>query len=309
LTTRIVFLIYVDLYWPPEKNRIHNPDRFALMFAPITRTYSTSFSAQTAVPPIEPYIRNRVVFPKDVAGNLAHLYAWQKEFAGDSFDFDYHLIWDHYLDPGYMDVAQGLHRDLQALHSIGLNGYMSCQVQRAFFPTGLCMAVLAATLWDRDVGYDQVRAEHFDAAFGRDGAGCADYLEKLTRHFDPVYLRGEKSADEAVIGALADVPSLVEGFRPTIRKNLNTADPCRRESWRILEIHGELCLRLAAALRERAIGDEAGALSRWRALADWLWAQEADLHPVLDTWMFVRTVGRLFRAAEGGINIEEVTES
>jgi len=41
LKTKIVFLIYVDLLWPPEKERIKNQDRFILMFAPITRDYLT----------------------------------------------------------------------------------------------------------------------------------------------------------------------------------------------------------------------------------------------------------------------------
>ena len=45
VATKIVFLAYVDLLWPPQKERIQNPARFLLMFAPITRSYSTSFTA------------------------------------------------------------------------------------------------------------------------------------------------------------------------------------------------------------------------------------------------------------------------
>ncbi|MCM8764639.1 MAG: DUF4838 domain-containing protein, partial [Candidatus Omnitrophica bacterium] len=43
IKTKIVFLIYVDLLWPPEKERIKNQDRFIIMFAPITRSYLQSF--------------------------------------------------------------------------------------------------------------------------------------------------------------------------------------------------------------------------------------------------------------------------
>ena len=45
ISTRVVFLLYVDLLWEPQKVRLNNPDRFTLMFAPITRTYSASIAS------------------------------------------------------------------------------------------------------------------------------------------------------------------------------------------------------------------------------------------------------------------------
>jgi Domain of unknown function (DUF4838) len=101
LDTRIVFLAYVDLLWPPEHQRIQNPDRFVLMFAPITRTYSKTFSTDRALPALPPFERNKLTFPHTIEQNLAFLRAWQAQFVrddgqpADSFDFDYHLMWDH----------------------------------------------------------------------------------------------------------------------------------------------------------------------------------------------------------------------
>ena len=43
LDAKIVFLIYLDLLWVPEKERIIHEDRFVLMFAPISRTYSRTY--------------------------------------------------------------------------------------------------------------------------------------------------------------------------------------------------------------------------------------------------------------------------
>ena len=40
IQTKIVFLLYYELLWAPETMRIENPDRFVLMFAPITRSYN-----------------------------------------------------------------------------------------------------------------------------------------------------------------------------------------------------------------------------------------------------------------------------
>ncbi|MFN8517048.1 MAG: DUF4838 domain-containing protein [Chloroflexia bacterium] len=101
LPTRIVFLVYFDLLWPPETERIANPDRFILMFAPITRTYSVPYAAAPdAGGPLPPFALNRLTLPRAVGENVAFLRAWQRLFAGDSFDYDYHPWRDHYREPG-----------------------------------------------------------------------------------------------------------------------------------------------------------------------------------------------------------------
>ncbi len=106
------------------------------MFAPITRTYSAAFSTDRELPALPPFNRNELVFPKDVAANVAFLAAWRKLFPGDSFDFDYHFMWDHYNDPGSVASARIVHADITLLSRIGLAGLVSCQTQRVFFPTG-----------------------------------------------------------------------------------------------------------------------------------------------------------------------------
>ena len=45
LDTKIVFLIYLDLLWEPEKEIIFNQDRFVLLFAPIRRSYSVPMAS------------------------------------------------------------------------------------------------------------------------------------------------------------------------------------------------------------------------------------------------------------------------
>ena len=43
VSTKVVFLIYVDLLWEPQQEQIKHPDRFVLMFAPITRAYGKCY--------------------------------------------------------------------------------------------------------------------------------------------------------------------------------------------------------------------------------------------------------------------------
>ena len=299
LGVRIVFLIYVDLLWPPETERIANPDRFILMFAPITRTYSKAFAPEVAealLPPLPPFERNKLQFPRSVEGNLAFLRAWQQRFRGDSFDFDYHLMWDHYRDPGYVAVAEVVHQDVRNLGQIGLNGLVSCQVQRACFPTGLPMVVMGRTLWRTEHDFEALARDYFDAAFGADGGPCLAYCRELSALFDPPYLRGEKPTDDpAAAAAFARIPEVIAGFRPIVERNLGVADACRAQSWRYVDAHAELCLQLAEALRRRAQGQDAAARQAWLSVQRAAQEREDELHPVLDVYEFTRVLGRLFR--------------
>ncbi len=297
LDTRIVFLIYVDLLWPPERERIANPDRFILMFAPITRTFSRPFSATAALPALSPYARNRLTFPRSIEENVAFLRAWQAQFEEplDSFDFDYHLMWSHLSDPGYMQISQVLHADLQRLHDLGLNGFNSCQTQRACFPTGLPMAVMGWTLWNRERDFDEMARDYFAAAFGPDGEACRAYLEQLGDLFDPAYLRGEKpDGDAEAAGRLKRVPALVDAFRPVIERNVESANPCRAASWAYLRHHADMAVALAGALEARAMGDTDEASKRWQAVQQMVWEREDALHAVLDVWLFTKVMNRLF---------------
>ncbi len=296
LPTRIVFLVYFDLLWPPETERIANPDRFILMFAPITRTYSVPYAAAPgAGGPLPPFALNRITLPRAVGENVAFLRAWQRRFAGDSFDYDYHLWRDHYREPGGIAGAAVLHEDLRGLAALGLNGLVSCQVQRAFFPTGLGMAVLGRALWDPSLEFRAIAEDHFRAAFGEDGPACLAYLEDLSRRFNAPYLRRERpERDPDQARRYADLAAAIAAFRPTIRRNLGAGDACRARSWHYLDRHADLCLVLAEALRHRALGDSAAAWRGWSEALRYAREREADLHPVLDVYEFADVLARLF---------------
>jgi len=306
LKTRIVFLIYVDLLWPPEKEKIANPDRFILMFAPITRTYSEPYAVEDPLPPIPPFVRNKLTFPRGVAENVALLRAWQKDFPGDSFDFDYHMMWDHFRDPGYIPVAKILSQDIRGLKDIGIDGYVSCQLQRAFFPTGLPMTVLGRDLWNRDIPYDDIADDYFASAFGPDGKLAQGYLESISYLFDPPYLRGEtpKVCPENAEN-LAKIPDVVDAFMPTIERNMapspyaplqrgGEGGVCWAKSWFYLKHSANLSKLLALACEAEALDRKELAKSRWEETCKYAWEHESELHPVLDVMFFINTLGGFF---------------
>lgn len=300
--TRIVFLAYVDLLWPPEKEKIRNQDRFVLMFAPINRTYSETFTAFTDEPQLPPYVRNKLQFPADVKWHVMFLKAWQKAFSGDSFDFDYHLIFDTISDPGDTALARTISTDVKGLKDIGLDGFMSCQMQRVFYPTGLPMTVMGWTLWNRDAKLNDIEADYFKAAFGQDGPACAVYLRTLSELFDPVYMRGTSQyplpgkpvVDPQAAERLAKVADVVEAFLPVIDRNLKSRNPCRTKSWYYMKSHAQFCKLLASAYQVRATGDTSAAYARWELFKQYVREQEPVIHPVFELYTYFDQVeGRL----------------
>ncbi|HHK7476305.1 TPA: DUF4838 domain-containing protein, partial [Streptococcus pneumoniae] len=88
LDTKICFLLYHELLWAPQKEKLDNPERFTMMFAPITRTFEMSYADvdfDNSIPTPKPYLRNKIILPNSLEENLSYLFEWQKTFKGDSF--------------------------------------------------------------------------------------------------------------------------------------------------------------------------------------------------------------------------------
>ncbi|MCL1793348.1 MAG: DUF4838 domain-containing protein [Oscillospiraceae bacterium] len=295
--TKIVFLIYVDLLWEPQKQRLQNPDRFVLMFAPITRTYSNSFvdsgeNGETREK-LAPYERNRLVMPSKVGENIRRLSKWQEQFSGDSFDFDYHLMWDHEYDLGGFHTARILFDDMKNLEKLQLNGMMSCQLQRVFFPTGLAMYAMGSALWDKTKSFEGVAAGYYADALGDRGAQMQEYLKTLTELCDTSYLRGEKPAiSEESAKKFARIPGTVNAMMPSIlRAAQSDCEPCRKKLWEALAIHGQLCLYMAEILEETAKGNIEKLDARWENVKDFLYRAEPFVHEMFDAQFYINVIG------------------
>ena len=241
ISTKIVCLIYLDLLWKPLEEKIKNPDRFVLMFAPITRTYSTSFADLDLEKETElaPFVLNKIKLPRDVESNVALLKGWQTEqLSGESFDFDYHLMWDHYRDPGYYACARTLHKDMVNLDKIGLDGMVSCQINRCFFPTGLPVYAMAKGLWDKTSKFEDICTDYFTSAYGDLGGKVEAFFSSLSELFDPRYARGELPLNpEKQTKDYLRIKEIIRHFRDeVVLPNLE-----RGHLWQILEYYTQYC--------------------------------------------------------------------
>ena len=307
VTTRVVFLIYFDLLWSPQTSKIQNSERFVLMFAPISRTYTTAYldnKMDDSMGEAFPFAYNKLSLPRSVSENVAYLRGWQKNFQGDSFVFDYHLWRDHLRDIGYAQISQVLFKDMQGLKQLGLNGMISCQAQRVFFPSALPMLLMADALWDDRIDYETSVEYHYREMFGTAAPQVRDYLEQVSLLFDSSYLRHEKSeVSEETQRNYEKASTLIRNFLPIIEKNLDLSvlmHPAIRHSFVILKHHAELALLLANALKHKAAGDKQSMESAWKKTAAYAKEHEMDLHDVFDVYEFQAVVGESLNKTQWG---------
>ena len=301
LPTRIVFIIYLDLLWPPEKEAIRNPDRFLMMFAPLHRPYFVLFDPEESKEPVPPFVLNQLDLTQ--GQNVNHLAGWQKAFPGDSFVFDYRFMWGQYDDPGYMAVADVLADDTPILAEIGLNGMISDQSQRVFMPCGLPMAVLAQKLWNKDADHGACAEDHFSSAFGPDGRACRVYLEAFSEGFSAQWLStyqpgGDAAVPATVISGLQSVRERIDAFGPVIDRNRGSGNRVQARSWEYLGYHADLCRILSHSIEAELTGHEEDAKRHWQVLESEAIEQEVNTNPVFDTFLFLLSMRRKFRGLQ-----------
>lgn len=308
LNTKVIFLVYVDLLWAPVEFTLNNPDRFVMMFAPISRTYSTALAKAEKFPKekLKPYERNNLFISPSVGWNIAMLNKWQERFPTcDSFDYDYHFMWDHHKDPGYYKMAEVLFDDMKNLDKIGLNGMVSCQNQRTFFPTGLGMTAMAEALWNKTADFEDVSTKYFLDSFGKDGKAVKEYMKLLSELFDPSYLRGEKTVVSKEQKANFDrIPSVIDEFADLVKRNAENEalEAPRRKSWQYLTYHGELCKLTAKTFAYYAAGDfDKGEAMKQTAKA-YAQLNETALQEVYDVCYFIVTIENITKGLIAAAN-------
>ena len=254
--TKIVFLIYHGLLWEPVVERVNNPDRFIMMYAPISREYGKDYTESLEYnEELPPYVHNKCVAPTSLNQNMAHLRRWQEGFKGDSFSFDYHLMWAHCSDPGYERCARNLFNDMRDLHKVGLNGMSSCQIQRTFFPTALPFNMMAAALWDENCDYEAAADAYYASAFGEDGALVRDYMKKLSDLMLVYNAPARNVVKPPYCTDYEAVRATIENFTPIIERNAANANACQ-ENWQLLAYHQEYSKLFVEAFEMMEKGDE-----------------------------------------------------
>ncbi len=251
MDTKIVFCIGYCTLWPPLQEKIKNPDRFILMFAPITRKFSEPLKKEENTKMAEYELNNYSLFPKSGPENMEYLSNWQKVFEGDCVDFDYHFVWDQYKEFSHHQHSRIVYEDMKNFKDLNLNGLISCQAQRSFTPTTLGMNVMARTLWNRDEKFEDIENETLFAEFGENYRKVIDYLGELSKYNCKEVVRGlEPLSNEKVAKDLEKAVEVLDGFEDEIKENIENA-PCDRlkKAWEKLHFHNRLYRKMIECYR------------------------------------------------------------
>lgn len=262
LDTRIVFISYVDTTWAPVEERIKNPKRFTLLFAPIFRSYAMSLPDVRPTSAVKPYVRNKNKFPDTLSASLDYLDEWKKVWKGSNVAFEYHF-WRHQCyDLSDLMQAKVLSRDVKAYKANGVDGIIACGTQRCFFPTGLPFYTMARTLFDTSLSYEQIEEEYLSALYGDDWKKFRDYLmrifEALPFEFfsrDVARTKQNVHFDPARAEIIASIRDITKEGRELIASHRSAGARVRTEGLKLLAFHADVCDLISDWMSAKARGE------------------------------------------------------
>lgn len=291
LDTKICFLLYHELLFAPEKETIHNPNRFTMMFAPISRTFEKSYADvdyEKGIPEAAEYKRNQIILPNSLEENLSCLFSWKKAFSGDSFVYDYPLGRAHYGDLGYMKISKTIYRDIEFLDKLELNGYISCQELRAGFPHNFPNYIMGKTLWNKDISYESLKEEYFSSMYGKDWEIVTKYLEKLSSYSSCDYFNAIGDRQDADLAVKYDIcVNMAYNFIVEIETNLSLSTGTQKENWKQLSYHREYVMKMGRALQLLSKGSKSEAQVKWKDLLDFIRRSEPAIQESLDVYRVI----------------------
>ncbi len=262
LATRIVFISYMDTAWPPMVERIHNPKRFSLLSAPISRRYCESVPADITGVTYEPYVRNQLKLFPTVAPYIQCAKDWQERCGVPAMLYEYHFWLAQYLDPSTLNFSRVIYDDIQNYKKHGLNGLINDCSQRSFWPNGFSFTVYGQVQFDTSLRYEELLEDYFSHAYGEDWREVLAFFEKLGKAIDVRYLAGLRSANPkmgkfynpAVARELREVKPLIESFMPFLEAHRVMPYRAQTAAYKLLRYYMEYCEKLADCLLLKAHG-------------------------------------------------------
>ena len=294
LKSRVVFIAYTETTWAPLTETINNPDRFTMMLAPISRSYTRTLTDKQYVTP--PFVRNNASLPMDLDEYLAHFRDWKKMWKGSTFCFEYHF-WKHQaFEPSGLLLAKRIYEDIVAYKANGIDGIIACGSQRSFFPTGFAYYVFARKQYDTDLSFDEIMQDYFYTAFGEDWKQFVDYLYEIADCFGDKYMEGEESTDPSVSKFIC--PPRAEKLRKTaavtekgmdlIKAHYDSPYRIRTVSARLLEHHAVYCKLLSEAMAYKAEWNHKKALEAFKVFKYEMCSRELELERYYELFISMR---------------------
>ena len=293
LDTHLVFIVYVDTFWPPMETKLNNNTRFTMLFAPITRLYTETYAEEPDMSKVIPYNRNKLVLPQGRGESLGYLQAWKKLWEGDCFCYEYHFMGFQYYDPSTIYLAELISKDIKALRKNGLSGIIEDGSQRSYFPTGLPFQTYGETLFDADVDFEALKADYFSHAYGENWKLADEYLTTIRDllPFDYFFNRSNVKPyyRPELAPKAAKVHQIVKDFAEVIKANKKQYYRASTVAWQLLEVFNSAVDLLATATENKCVGKHNEALEALDKLFMMMSEKEIYIERYYDQFLFCRT--------------------
>ena len=299
LKTRIVFISYVDTSWAPTTEKIKNPKRFTLMIAPITRDYKKTLSGNEN-PTLQPYERNKLTMPKDLAEYLAYFDEWRKTWGGANVCFDYHFWVHSHYDISGLRIAERIYEDVKVYRERGFDGIIQCGTQRSFFPNGYAFYVHARSMFDEGLSLSKITEDFFSNLYGEDWKEFYSLLrsldEALPFEFFSRARYSESIYDTERAEKIAKIPEIVATVgKALIDSHYNSDVRVRTVAVRLLEKYLEYATLVADIASAKAMGRSDEAEEKTKIFAKKFTEMERDVLPYADIFQNMVTVKQLLK--------------
>lgn len=302
LPTHVVFIAYNDTLWAPKTETLENPDRFSLLFAPISRFYNETYG-ETPAKEIRPFTLNSVARPRGMGETLSYLKEWQKTFKGDCFCYEYYFWRFMAFDMGTRLHSKIIYEDCINQKKNGLSGMVNDGSQRAFFPSGFSFYLYGETMYDTSRSFEEIEKEYFSAAYGDDWKQVRDFFEKIDECSDYMYLAGHKSIDlekgrhynPEVCEKFDRIPAIADEFMQVVKAHYNTPHRCEYVSWNLLEWYGKFLKIYSEGASLKARGESEKAEQKFEELCKVMGPLDLIRHDNYDHFAFMAAINSVLR--------------
>ena len=309
IPTRLSFNAYMDTFFTPLEERLKNPSRFIMSYAPIARDYRSSITEDSVIPPPIEYVRNNWRRPSTTEEGFALFREYQKIWKGTVYCFEYHFWRHQFLDPGGMALARRLYEDVKALKVMGIRGMVEDGSQRSAWPNAFATYVYAATLMDREADFDAVAEDYFSHAYGKDWKQAMALLQKISDTFDFAYMEGTQSKNPEIsdyynpdrVPQLQKIFELAAMERNLAQKHLVMEYRPQTVSWRLLLLHAEYIEKWAQLMIEKAQGNNYAAVELAKAFCGDFGRHELAIQRYYDHGLACRVTEHITRKPQGVI--------
>ena len=180
-------------------------------------------------------------------------------------------MWHCWNDGWGRDLGKVMAQDMKHLDKLGLDGMVSCQTQRCFWPHPHAMHAMAEMLWNAGSSASALRQKVFADTYGQAAKLATQYwdtLVKKTGHGNSYAHRDIFTAGQPVpAGLLDNLTAWLDKMQSSLTSVAKSAQhPVHRESLRMLIGHARLTSLLVVA-RCDALAGRATAVARARKQA------------------------------------------